>query len=81
MCAIRWKIEQFHRELKRLTGIEKDQCRKARIQRNHVCCSMLVWVAFNRLAKQFNQTMYQLKQGLLDAYLCKQLRSPSLRFA
>lgn len=81
VCAIRWKIEQFHRELKQLTGIEKNQCRKARIQRNHVCCSMLVWVAFNRLAKQFNQTMYQLKQGLLDAYLCEQLRSPSLRVA
>lgn len=81
VCAIRWKIEQFHRELKQLTGVEKNQCRKARIQRNHVCCSMLVWVAFNRLAKQFNQTMYQLKQGLLDAYLCEQLRSPSLRVA
>lgn len=27
-CRIRWKIEQFHRELKQLTGIEKCQCRQ-----------------------------------------------------
>ena len=35
VCKIRWKIEEFHRELKQLTGIESCQCRKARIQRNH----------------------------------------------
>lgn len=81
VCAIRWKIEQFHRELKQLTGIEKNQCRMARIQRNHVCCCVLVWSAFNRLAHQTGKTMYQLKQGLLDEYLCNQLRSPSIRFA
>lgn len=81
VCAIRWKIEQFHREMKQLTGIESNQCRKARIQRNHIACSILVWISLNRLAKQLNKSMYQLKQGLLDAYLCEQLRSPSLRFA
>lgn len=81
VCAIRWKIEQFHRKLKQLTGIEKNQCLKARIQRNHVCCSMLVWIAFAKLALKTGKTMYQLKQGLLDEYLCEQLRSPKLGFA
>lgn len=81
VCALRWKIEQFHRETKQLTGIEKNQCRRARIQRNHVCCAILVWTAFAKLARQTNQTMYRLKEGLLDQYLCDQLRSPSLRFA
>ncbi len=33
VCGIRWKIEEFHRELKQLTGVEACQCRKARIQR------------------------------------------------
>ena len=28
VCAIRWKVEEFHRELKQLTGIESCQCRK-----------------------------------------------------
>lgn len=32
VCAIRWKIEPFHRETKQVTGIERCQCRSARIQ-------------------------------------------------
>ena len=81
VCAIRWKIEQFHRELKQLTGIENNQCRKARIQRNHICCSMLVWVQLARQAKRLKQTLYQVKNGLLSDYLREQLRSPSVKFA
>ena len=27
-CSVRWKIEEFHREIKQLTGIESCQCRK-----------------------------------------------------
>ena len=44
ICAIRWYVEQFHRELKQLTGVEKCQCRKQRIQRNPIACAMFVWV-------------------------------------
>jgi hypothetical protein len=40
VCGIRWKIEEFHREIKQLTGVESCQCRKARIQRNHINCAM-----------------------------------------
>lgn len=81
VCAIRWKIEQFHREIKQLTGIEANQCRKARIQRNHICCSILVWVRFAQLANQLKQTMYQLKEGLIADYMRQQLRSPSIVYA
>ena len=80
MCAIRWKIEQFHRELKQLTGIEANQCRKARIQRNHICCCMLVWLQLARQAKRLKQSLYQVKRGLLSDYLREQLRSPSVVF-
>lgn len=38
VCAIRWFIEQFHREIKQLTGIERCECRKQRIQKNHIAC-------------------------------------------
>lgn len=38
-----WKIEELHRELKQLTGIEACQCRRQRIQRNHIACAFLVW--------------------------------------
>ncbi len=36
ICSIRWIIEEFHREIKQLTGIEACQCRKSRIQRNYI---------------------------------------------
>lgn len=79
VCAKRWKIEQFHREIKQTTGIEKCQCRKARIQKNHIACAMLVWVRLKQIAYQTGRTVYQIKQGLLDDYLIDQLRSPKVR--
>ena len=78
VCALRWKIEQFHRETKQLTGIEHSQCRLARMQRNHIGCAMLVWVSLKRIAYQTGLTVYQLKQRLLDDYLAAQLRNPSI---
>jgi hypothetical protein len=80
-CGFRWKIEQLHREGKQLTGLERCQCRKARIQRNHIGCALLVWVRFKELAAHTGRTMYQLKHGLLDEYLIQQLKNPSLRMA
>ncbi len=51
VSGFRWKIEwslslaevQLHRESKQVTGLESCQCRKARIQRNQIGCSFLVW--------------------------------------
>jgi hypothetical protein len=76
--AIRWKIEQFHREAKQVTGLEACQCRSQRAQRNHIACAMLVWVRLNHLAQATDTTIYQLKQGLLDSYMRDQLRRPSI---
>ena len=83
VCRWRWKIEQFHRETKQLTGIQRCQCRKARIQRNHIACAMLVWTRLAEVAHYTKQTLYRVKHGLLDDYLCQQLRHPSvsMRFA
>ncbi len=81
VCAIRWKIEQFHRELKQVTGVEKCQCRKARIQRNHIACAVLVWIRLTELARSSMKTIYQIKEGLLAEYLKQELRSPSVKFS
>jgi hypothetical protein len=78
VCGIRWKIEQFHRELKQITGIEACQCRKGRIQRNHINCAMLVWSRLKNIAYSTGQTIYQIKYGLLSNYLISQLKSPSV---
>lgn len=79
--GFRWKVEQFHREIKQTTGIESCQCRTARAQRNHIGCALLVWQRLKTLAKQAFTTVYALKQGLLDDYMRHQLRSPSITFA
>ncbi len=78
VCKIRWKIEEFHREIKQLTGIESCQCRKARLQRNHIPCAMLVWIRLKNLAYTTGQTVYQIKHNLLSNYLIQQLKRPSI---
>lgn len=78
VCAFRWKVEQFHRETKQLTGIESCQCRKARIVRNHIGCAMLVWVRLKQVAEETQRTIYRVKHDLLDDYLRQQLKSPSV---
>lgn len=77
-CGIRWKIEEFHRELKQLTGVEACQCRKARIQRNHIACALLVWLRLKSIAYQSGKTIYQIKHGMLSDYLIAQLQQPSV---
>ena len=79
VCALRWKIEQFHRETKQTTGIEGCQCRLARIQRNPIAGAILVWVRLKQVADQAASTIYALKRSLLDDYLRSQLRSPAIR--
>ena len=78
ICAIRWFIEQFHREIKQLTGMEKCQCRKQRIQRNHIACAMHVWVYLKKLAYETKTTVYQIKRNLLSEYLKTELENPRI---
>jgi hypothetical protein len=76
--AVRWKVEEFHRGVKQLTGIEACQCRKARIQRNHIACAILAWTHLKRLAALTAQTIYQLKYQWLSDCLIEELKHPSI---
>ena len=76
--ALRWKIEQFHREAKQVTGLEACQCRTQRAQRNHIACAMLVCVRLNQRAQELRTSIYQIKQRLLSDYMKEQLRNPSI---
>jgi hypothetical protein len=69
VCALRWKIEQFHRELKQLTGSEKCQCRKARSQRNHLGYCYLAWLSLKVRSTQLNLSLYQVRQHIFDDFL------------
>ena len=81
VCSMRWYIEQFHREVKQVTGLERCQCRKLRIVRNHINCAIAVWVRLKQLATASGQTVYQIKQGLLRDYLIQQLKQPSVKMS
>lgn len=78
VCGFRWKVEQFHRETKQLTGLEGNQCRKARVVRNHIGCAILVWVRLKQVAVETQRTIYRVKHDLLDDYLRSQIKSPSV---
>lgn len=80
-CGIRWKIEEFHREIKQLTGIEQCQCRKERIQRNHIGCAMLVWARLKNIAYKTGRNVYDLWKSQFDHMVATLLQSPSLTFA
>ena len=79
VCGFRWKVEQFHRETKQLTGIEGNQCRKARILRNHIGGAILVWVRLKQVAVETGRTLYRVKYDRLDDYLRQQLKSPTVQ--
>ena len=73
---LRWQIEEFHRELKQLTGSAKCQCRKARSQRNHLACCCHAWLSLKVYATLLNKTIYRVHTDLFSDYLRNQLCSP-----
>lgn len=80
MCAaFAEKSSNFTAKPKQLTGVEGCQFRKARTVRNHIGCAMLVWVRLKQIAHEAQQTVYQVKHGLLDDYLRQQLKSPAVQ--
>ena len=80
-CKKRWKIEEFHREIKQLTGIEACQCRKEIIQRNHIGCAMLVWARLKNLAYQTGRNVYDLWKSQYDEIIVRLFQSPIVTFA
>ena len=79
LCGFRWKVEQFHRETKQVTGIEGNQCRRARLVRNHIGCAILVWVRLKQVAFETKRTIYRVKHDLLGDYFRQQLKSPGVQ--
>jgi hypothetical protein len=76
--AVRWQIEQLHRELKQLTGTEKCECRHARSQRNHLACCYHAWLTLKVKALQLSKTLYAVRHDLFSDYLRAELRQPRI---
>ena len=77
----RWKVEQFHREEKQLTGIEQSQTRLDRSQRNHICLAMLAWHVLKAAASAAGKTIYAQKRDPLQAFVATQWSHPTTVFA
>lgn len=75
-CAIRWKIEEFHRELKQTTGIEKCQARKQRSQRNHINPCIQAWIVMKTAARAAHISIYEQKNKPLRDYVAERWRHP-----
>jgi Transposase DDE domain len=80
IIQIRWKVEQYHREVKQTTGIEKCQCRKYRSQKNHINCCITTWIFLKKQAKNLKQTIYQIKDTPYQKYLKLEMANPTFVF-
>ena len=75
-CPFRWKIEQYHREVKQTTGIFKCQARKAKAQRKHIVTSILAWIVIHAEACAKNTNIYKLKNQPLKDFQMQVWRRP-----
>jgi hypothetical protein len=80
-CRVRWKIEQYHREVKQELGIEKCQCRSSRAQRNHIGCVVLAWHSLTAWARKLGLNIYNVGEGMLANYMRQELDNPSVPMA
>lgn len=76
--AVRWQIEEMHRELKQLTGIAKCQSQKARAQRNHIACAYQAYLALKAEARRLKKSVYAVKNDLLKDYFCHVFANPKI---
>jgi len=80
-CAFRWKIEQYHREVKQVTGIGKCQARTAKAQRKHIMTSILAWIVLHAQAFTKNMNIYELKKEPLKIFQMAIWRNPHTVFS
>ena len=81
ILAVRWKIEQYHREVKQTLGLEKCQCRSGKAQRNHIGCVILAWNYLSNLAEELKMNVYSIKKKMLSIYMRQELMQPSVRMS
>lgn len=77
-CACRWKIEEYHRGAKQLTGLERCQFRNQRAQRNHILCSIRALLALEQWRLERGISWYETKQQLITESLSQYLKAPTI---
>ncbi len=77
--AKRWKIEEYHRGLKQLCGIEKCQSRTSRSQRTHIFCSIITFLALELNRLKYGITCYQTKRKIIKDAITNYLKNPTIK--
>lgn len=77
--ACRWRVEEYHRGTKQLTGLETCQARRnQRAQRNHILCSIRALLALEQLRLERGIPWYEAKQQLIVEALSNYLKNPTI---
>lgn len=76
--ACRWRIEEYHRGTKQLTGLEQCQFRNQRAQRNHILCSIRALIALEQWRLERGIPWYEAKQQLIVEAISNYLKNPSI---
>lgn len=76
--ARRWKIEEYHRGLKQVTGVEMCQSRIKRAQRTHIFCSILSFLALEKKRMEENISWYEAKRKIISDALFFYLKQPMI---
>ena len=76
--AKRWRIEEYHRGLKQLTGIERCQSRMARSQRTHIFCSIIAFLSLEKLRLEQAITWYQAKKQIIQEAITAYVKAPTI---
>ena len=74
--SICWTIENYHRAIKELCGVEKCQARKAIIQRNHINCSLRAYLRLEINHFLNGVTPYNAKWQIAKIGISEYLQSP-----
>jgi hypothetical protein len=77
--AVRWWVEQLHREMKQVLGSEACQCRKGRSQRNHWGLVLMAWVSLAVHARGLFRSVCVAERELWRDYLVAELVAPRVR--
>jgi hypothetical protein len=74
--AICWSIENYHRALKELCGVDKCKIRKETGQRNHINCSLRAFIRLEVVQKEQNITIYKAKWDIIKGAIGDYVQNP-----
>ena len=75
-AARRWKIEEYHQGVKQTTGAESCPARRQRIQRNHLFCSFLAFLALEKQRLKTGVSWYRSQKDIVKEAIMRYMENP-----